>query len=116
MRTNSYPVVAAGAVAVAVALLQIAVYQWCEIGSLKRELRLMSTAKEIADDQISELSTAFERVCSERDSVAVKNFVHGVVEAINRPDHFKSVWHDGYNQGVRTFKYATGEEGEDLNR
>lgn len=116
MKDDRFSVVSAGCIAASVALVQISVFQWCEIGSLKRELRLAEAAKGIADDQIRELSMALDRVCSQSESVAVKNFVHGVVEAINRPDHFKSVWHDGYNQGMTVFKYATGEMEGDSSR
>jgi len=92
------------------ALAQIAAWQWCEIGSLKRELRLHESAKMIADDQIRELEMNVNTLTSERDSVAEQSFVRGVIEAFNKPNYYNSVWHDGYNNAMQVQKYVTSEE------
>jgi hypothetical protein len=95
---------------VAFAMVQILAYQWCEIGTLRRELRLITAAKAIADDQVRELNMNLVRAYSEQDSASIRGFIQGVVDAVNRPDHYTSIWHDGYNRGLETFKYATGDD------
>lgn len=110
MSNNKYFYASAVAFSFALAALQVLVYQWCEIGTLKRELRLTAAAKAIADDQVRELSMNLGRMCAEQDSASIKGFVQGVVDAINRPDHYRTIWHDGYDRGMQTFKYATDEE------
>ena len=91
-------------------LCQVCMTQWSEIQSLRREVRLMGEAKEVVDDQVRELSMAVATLTSERDSIATKNFVMGVVEATKKPDHYDGVWHDGYNQGMQQTRSYTTEE------
>lgn len=91
-------------------LLQVCVTQWSEIKSLNRELRLLGEAKEIVDDQVRDLGMAVTTLTSERDSIATRSFVMGVIEATKKPEHYDGVWHDGYNQGLlQTRSYTSGE-------
>jgi hypothetical protein len=89
--------------------LQICVAQWSEIQSLRREVRLLGEAKDVVDDQVRELSMAVTTLTSERDSIATRNFVMGVVEATKKPEHYDGVWHDGYNHGMQQTRTYTTE-------
>jgi hypothetical protein len=91
-------------------LCQVCVTQWSEIQSLRREVRLMGEAKDLVGDQVRELNMALATLVSERDSVATKNFVMGVVEATKKPGHYDGVWHDGYNQGMEQVRSYTTDE------
>lgn len=88
---------------------QVLLHQWWEIQSLKREIRLLESAKEIVEDQVRELGMSVSSLVSERDSVATRHFVMGVLESARRPDYYGGVWHDGYDHGVQTHKYSVGE-------
>lgn len=93
-----------------VSFLQIGIYQWTEIQSLRREIRLLNEAKDILEDQSRDLAMTVTKLTSENDSVATKNFVLGVVSANKSPELYNSVWHDGYERGTQTNQQYTTSE------
>lgn len=97
------------ALAVSFVVGQVILHQWWEIHNLKREIRLLESAKDIVEDQCRELEMSVSVLTSERDSVATRHFVMGVLESSRRPEYYNGVWHDGYDHGMQTYKYTNGE-------
>lgn len=90
-------------------LLQVCVSQWSEIQSLRREVRLMGEARDIVRDQVDDLGAAVTTLTLERESLATRNFVMGVIEATKKPEYYDGVWHDGYNHGMQQTHSYTSE-------
>lgn len=91
--------------------LQIGIYQWTEIQSLRREIRLVTEAKNILEDQTRDLSMSVAKLMAENESAATKNFVLGVVSANKSPELWNRVWHDGYERGTQVSQqYTTSEQ------
>lgn len=107
-------------IAVVVALvsfLQIGIYQWTEIQSLRREVRLLENAKDILEDQTRELAMSVSNLTAESEASATRNFVLGVMAASKNPDYYNSVWHDGYDRGTQVQKqqqYTTKTEPQEV--
>lgn len=73
-----------------------------ENSDLKREIVLIQKAKDIESDQVRDLMYSLQNEQSKNESIASRNFVHGVVEALNRPDYYQKIWHAGYTRGTDT--------------
>jgi hypothetical protein len=93
-------------IATVVICSQIITSQYTEIVSLRREIRLSETARNLSDDQIQELMYITMRLNSEKESSNTQQYVLGAVEAAKNPEKFNQIWHDGYNRGIATIQYA----------
>lgn len=100
-------------VAFLLSALQLGIYQWTEVQSLRREIRLLQQAKDILEDQAGDLALTVARLTSESESMATRQFVLGAMAAGKNPDYYSGVWHDGYNRGMQAVEqqrqYTTGE-------
>lgn len=82
--------------------LQIIVAQWTEITSLRRELRLLQTARTINQDQVAELTYTLQQMRTEQTVSGQKDYVAGIVAALTQPNEnlYGAIWHDGYDRGT----------------
>ena len=82
--------------------LQIIVAQWAEITSLRRELRLVQTAKTINQDQVAELTYNLQRLQYEQTATSQKDYVAGIVAVLtqSKENLYGAIWHDGYDRGA----------------
>lgn len=98
--------------ALALVTTQICIAMFFEVSSLKRELRITEKSKELAEDQIDELMYVVGTLRNEKDVVSTKQFVAGVLEAIDKKEYLSSVWHEGYDRGSNVVTYTRLEEKE----
>ena len=104
MKINTIPWIIT--IATLVICAQIITSQYVEIASLRREMRIAETVRNISDDQIQELMYITMRLNSEKESSNTQQYVLGAVEAVKNPEKFNQIWHDGYNRGIATVQYA----------
>ena len=89
------------ALLIAVSLgLQVILFQYQQIDSLRQDLAIMQKAKEIEQDQSLDLMYQLTQAKLENSSLATKYFVAGVVEAVSKPDRYSEIWHSGYDRGT----------------
>lgn len=86
--------------------LQVILFQYQQISSLRQELRITQKAKEIEQDQSQELMFQLSQAKMENSSLSTKYFVAGIVEAVTKPEHYSEIWHAGYDRGAATQEYA----------
>jgi len=90
--------------------LQTAFFTYFENSVLRREIRLLERSRDLANDQINELFYTVDTLRSEKDSTATRQFVAGVIEAIQNKEYLTSVWHDGYDRGTSVISYTSQKE------
>jgi len=85
-----------------------------ENSNLRREIRIIEKSKDLADDQINDLEYAISNLRNEKESVAMRSFVAGVVEVLekDKKEYLNAVWHDGYDRGSSVSAYAIEKEKE----
>lgn len=105
--------VAAFCVSVVVVCMQVIVSQWMWIGHLRMQLDLSSDARRLANDQIQDLMVQLDTARSENLAVGTRQFTAGIMAAIQKPDQYTEVWHDGYDRGVAVQTYAYETEKRD---
>jgi len=86
--------------------VQASMILYLENSYLRKENRICHSAGNLLRDQISELNSSVSRLSLERDYVATKNYVLGATQALNNPERFSDLWHDGYNRGLDQTQYA----------
>jgi len=93
---------------------QSCIFLLFENASLKRELRISEKSKDLADDQINDLEYALSNLRNEKDTVATRSFVAGIVEVLgkDKKEYLNAVWHDGYDRGASVSSYAIEKEKE----
>jgi hypothetical protein len=79
--------------------LQIILYQNGLIGSLKQEIQISNKIKQIDEDQIRDLLYEINKINTDTQTIAVTNYVSGVVDSINKKDYYYEIWHNGFDKG-----------------
>lgn len=85
---------------------QLLTSAYCQIKHLQSLVDLNAEARSLEMAHINELQYELYRMQSEHQYVGVKQYISGVCDAINRPDHYNNIWHAGYSQGVAVQQYA----------
>lgn len=91
----------------AVVSIQASMILYLENSYLRKENRICHSAGSLLRDQIMELNSSVSRLMSERDYVATKNYVLGATQALNEPQKFGELWHDGYDRGLNQTQYVS---------
>jgi hypothetical protein len=81
--------------------LQICVAQWAEIQSLRREFRIMEESRSFTEEKNRGLCLMVSTLTAERESVATRNFILGVVKSMKNSERYEEVWQGGYEQGLK---------------
>lgn len=85
---------------IVVALLgHFCINQSNQIAQLKQNLNLTRESLTIESNQVRDLMYALRQSENEKNSVSTQSFVAGVLDAMQRQDHYQEIWHDGYNRG-----------------
>lgn len=71
-----------------------------ENASLKFLLQAANKKEQIQDDQIRELIYNSQQMITKTESLKAEGFVAGVLDMLNKPEHYNAIWHDGYNRGT----------------
>jgi hypothetical protein len=100
MQTTNRNVWVIGALIAFGAMAQIIFLQAYRISTLRSELELVSHAKDLESDQSIELMYQLTQMRTQYEIDSVKQYVAGVVQAVNNPKHLNEVWHAGYDRGA----------------
>jgi dihydroorotase len=87
--------------------LQIVFAMYLEISRLNFKLSIYEKEKNITNDQIEELMYVVNNLKIEKENIATKSFIAGVVETIKDNAHYDAIWHDGYNSGGAVLEYTS---------
>jgi len=79
--------------------MQVIVFQYGQISSLKQEIQISNKMKQIDQDQIRDLLYEISKKNQDVQSIAVTNYVSGVVDSLNKKDYYYEIWHDGFDKG-----------------
>jgi len=79
---------------------------------LKENVKLTEQARQIEHDEVRDLMFALQEERGKNEVVAAQSFVAGVVDTLNRPDHYQEIWHSGYDRGTEVQKYADSAKPE----
>lgn len=79
--------------------LQVIVYQYSLINSLKQEMQISNKMKQIDEDQIRDLLYEINKINTDTQTIAVTNYVAGVVDSISKKDYYYEIWHNGFDKG-----------------
>jgi hypothetical protein len=82
------------------AMAQIIFLQAYRINTLYSELEIVSRAKDVESDQSAELMYQLTQLRNQQEIDGMKQYVAGVVQAVNNPKHINEVWHAGYDRGA----------------
>lgn len=93
-------------IALITVLCHLLVNQYNQINTLKQEINILDKSDNLEKDQIRDLLFQISQNNLEKEAIGVKNYVAGVVDAIDRPDYYKQIWHSGYDRGVSNQKYS----------
>lgn len=74
---------------------------------LRWRLELSEKAKSITEDQVEELMYDLYTLRIEKESLASKSYIAGIVDSIKEKDNYSAIWHDGYNRGGMVAEYAS---------
>lgn len=82
-----------------------------EIARKDTLLDLADRKAAIDSDQIRDLLAEVRNLVSSQSSEKSGAYVAGIMDAMNRPDHYNEIWHEGYNRGqdVRGQMTKSGE-------
>lgn len=80
--------------------LQVILFQYQQISTLREDLRLSQKSKDIEADQSRDLMNQLTQAKLENSALATRFFVSGVVEAVANPDRYSEIWHAGYDRGT----------------
>lgn len=80
---------------------QIIIYQNYRIQILSDVVEINKKARQLDQDQIRDLMFEIQSVKSQNQSIAMTNFVAGVVDSINKKDYYSEIWHAGFSQGMQ---------------
>jgi hypothetical protein len=102
---------------------QICVNQYCALSRNSEEIRICRAAMKIADEQIRDLTYELQNSRIDEGAIQTRWFVAGIAAAMNRPDSYAEIWHDGYDRGVavqqaaheaeKTAAFTAGKAGAD---
>jgi hypothetical protein len=79
---------------------------------LKLTVELSDKAIAIEGETIRDLMHANRQISQEKEAIGSERYVAGVVDALQRPDHYDAIWHDGYNRGTETEQLAQASASE----
>lgn len=63
-------------------------------------LKAAEQKEKIQTDQIRELIADLQNAKQKNDSMRTEGYVAGVSDAVNKPDHYMAIWHNGYDRGT----------------
>ena len=69
------------------------------IEQMKWLIKLSDQKEKIQEDQTIDLMYSLQQATFKGDIHRSEGYVAGVVDGINRPNYYKSIWHDGYDRG-----------------
>jgi len=71
-----------------------------EISNLEVLVKAADQKERIQADQIRELIAGLQQANQKNETLKTEGYVAGVSDAINKPDHFMAIWHQGYDRGA----------------
>ena len=87
-------------------LAQITVSQHNQIKFLQQEVKLLERENNIEKEEIRDLIYEISQKNAEIESSGIKHYVLGAVDAINKPDAVREIWHNGYDRGSSNQQYV----------
>lgn len=74
-------------------------YAESRIKNLEQVNLLADKALKIERDTIRDLMHSQQQLAAEKQAIATRSFVSGVLDTMERPDHYNAIWHAGYDRG-----------------
>lgn len=71
-----------------------------KISDMEFLLNAADQKEKIQDDQVNELIASLQQANRTNDSYKTEGYVAGMLDVINKPDHYMQVWHNGYDRGA----------------
>ena len=72
-----------------------------KVGSTAFKLCLIVEQKDkINQDQVVELMNKLRDIQIEKETTKSSGYVAGVLDTLQRPDHYSAIWHNGYDRGT----------------
>jgi hypothetical protein len=62
-------------------------------------VRAADQKERIQADQIRELIAGLQQANQKNETLKTEGYVAGVSDAINKPDYYMAIWHQGYDRG-----------------
>jgi len=75
------------------------VYSQSRISDLEMTLEISNQKHTIANDQIRDLMYVVRDQSNTNNYEKQSGFVAGLLEGVQKKDHYMTIWHDGYNRG-----------------
>ena len=79
---------------------------------MRLTVELSDKARAIEGETIRDLMHANRQISQEKEAIGSGRYVAGVVDALQRPEHYDAIWHDGYNRGTETEQLAQASASE----
>lgn len=70
-----------------------------QITNLQMLVEVSHQKENIQNDQIVELIASLQQANQRNDALKTEGYVAGISDAINKPDHYLAIWHQGYDRG-----------------
>jgi hypothetical protein len=70
-----------------------------QISNLVVLVQAADQKERIQADQIRELIAGLQQANQKNETLKTEGYVAGVSDAINKPDHYMAIWHQGYDRG-----------------
>lgn len=86
-------------VAIATLLGHYTLWTQRRISDMEFLLNAADQKEKIQDDQVNELIASLQQANRTNDSYKTEGYVAGMLDVINKPDHYMSIWHNGYDRG-----------------
>lgn len=107
---NLNPWVLAASVSLVILFAQVVVFQQMRISALQIDNGIHQQARKLEGETIRDLMYEMEQLRNAGDYQHQRGYVSGVVDTVNRPDYYSSIWHSGYSRGTEVQKYADALE------
>lgn len=69
------------------------------MANLEVLVRAADQKERIQADQIRELISNLQQANVKNENLRTEGYVAGVMDMINKPDHYMAIWHNGYDRG-----------------
>jgi hypothetical protein len=86
--------------------MQVIVSQHMELARYRAEQRVSDTAAKLGSEQIRDLMYELQQARTAEESEKTRWFVAGAVAASENPEHYREVWHAGYDRGQEVQRIA----------
>jgi hypothetical protein len=91
-------------VAIATLIGHYALNNQRQMASLEVLVKAGDQKDRIQTDQIRELIYNLQQASQKNETSRNEGFIAGVIDAMQKPDHYMAIWHNGYDRGSEVQK------------